>query len=235
MWSQAVPPDPAPPSIARAPTSGPGLSQPNISAVSLLCAWTQHAALLVLLDLTSSMNQQHLCGHTWLLKKPTLRRSKEVCRMDHIDDADSWRKWESRWEWRGTWEAEWAGRTGQPREKWCQAETKLSNSGLCLNWATYQLCHLLAVGPWTYQLAFLGLSFLSYKMGTIIVPTTQVKCNEEIQREKLAHSKGLISVPYHWIVKPYYVLQKSKLTLMAQLWGLCWGNNETANREELKR
>lgn len=79
----------------------------------------------------------------------------------------------------------------------------------------------LSGGTWTYQLAFLGLSFLSYKMGAIIVPITQVKCNEEIQIEKLEQSEGLISVPYHWVVKPYYVLQKCKLTLTAQLWGLC--------------
>lgn len=45
-----------------------------------------------------------------------------------------------------------------------------------------------------------------------MVPTTQVGCNEEIRIEKLACSKGSISVLYYWVVKPDCVLQESHST-----------------------
>lgn len=46
----------------------------------------------------------------------------------------------------------------------------------------------------------------------MVVPTTQVGCNEEMQIEKLECSKGSISVLYYWVVKPDCVLQKSNST-----------------------
>lgn len=109
----------------------------NYYILALDSAKLPHVALPIFLD-SHFLHEPHLCSRTPLaIQKPTLRWSKQASKGEmRKKNLRSCMGGKDR---------------GQLRERWCQAEAKPFNSGLCLNWARSQFCHLLAVEPWLHR------------------------------------------------------------------------------------